>query len=49
LRQQIDLDSLNTELLAVVSRTMQSAHVSLWLRARGVASRAANVPGTLAE
>src|SRR5207253_5056117 len=32
LRQQIELDSLNTELVAVVSRTMQPTLVSLWLR-----------------
>ena len=35
LRQQIDLDSLNTELVAVVSRTMQPALVSLWQRRSG--------------
>ncbi len=32
LRQQIDLDSLTTELLAVVDQTMQPTQVSLWLR-----------------
>ena len=31
----IDLDSLNTELVAVVSRTMQPALVSLWQRRSG--------------
>jgi hypothetical protein len=32
LRQEIDLDSLRYELLAVVDETMQPAGVSLWLR-----------------
>jgi hypothetical protein len=32
LRQQVNLDSLSTELLAVVDQTMQPASVSLWLR-----------------
>jgi hypothetical protein len=32
LRQQIDLDTLTTELLAVVAQTMQPTQVSLWLR-----------------
>lgn len=32
LRQQIDLQALTTELLAVVDHTMQPASVSLWLR-----------------
>jgi hypothetical protein len=32
LRQQIDLDTLTTELLAVVDQTMQPTQVSLWLR-----------------
>lgn len=31
LREQVDLETLNTELLDVVSETMQPAHVSLWL------------------
>ena len=33
LRQQVDLNDLRTHLLAVVTETMQPAHVSLWLRA----------------
>jgi hypothetical protein len=29
---QVDLDALNTELLAVVDQTMQPTRASLWLR-----------------
>jgi hypothetical protein len=32
LRDQIDLDSLSAELLAVVDQTMEPTRVSLWLR-----------------
>lgn len=32
LRDQVDLDALNRELIGVVARTMQPAHASLWLR-----------------
>ena len=32
LHQQVDLDSLTVELLAVVDQTMQPTQVSLWLR-----------------
>ena len=32
LRQQVDLDALTTDLVAVVERTMQPTRVSLWLR-----------------
>jgi hypothetical protein len=31
LRQQVDLDTLTAELLAVVDQTMQPTQVSLWL------------------
>ena len=32
LRNEVDLDQLREELLAVVQETMQPSHVSLWLR-----------------
>lgn len=32
LRDQVDLGALNSELVAVVGRTMQPAHASVWLR-----------------
>jgi len=32
LREQIDLDTLSTELLAVVNQTTEPTQVSLWLR-----------------
>jgi hypothetical protein len=33
LRDQVDLDALHGELLAVVQQTMQPTRASLWLRA----------------
>ena len=38
LRQQVDLDTLTAELLAVVEQTMQPTRASLWLRPSGGAS-----------
>jgi hypothetical protein len=35
LRQQVDLDTLTTELLAAIEQTMQPTQASLWLRAQG--------------
>jgi hypothetical protein len=32
LREEVDLDSLTGELLAVVEETVQPTHTSLWLR-----------------
>jgi hypothetical protein len=32
MRDQIDLDTLTTELAGVVRKTVQPTHVSLWLR-----------------
>jgi GNAT superfamily N-acetyltransferase len=40
LRQQVDLDTLTDELLAVVDQTMQPTHVSLWLGPRAPPPRA---------
>ena len=40
LRQQVDLDTLTAELLAVVDQTMQPTRVSLWLRPPHPAPRA---------
>jgi hypothetical protein len=38
LRQEIDLDTLSVELLALVGQTMQPASTSLWLRPQGADS-----------
>jgi hypothetical protein len=35
LRDQVDLDALHTELLAVVDQTIQPTRASLWLRPPG--------------
>lgn len=34
LREQVDLDSVNAQIISVVSDTVQPAHASLWLRQR---------------
>jgi hypothetical protein len=39
LRDQVDLDALNSELLAVVDQTMQPTRASLWLRPRAGSGR----------
>jgi hypothetical protein len=41
LRDQLDLDTLTTELLAVVDQTMQPTQASLWLRPSHTLSSAA--------
>ena len=38
LRDQVDLDTLSSELLAVVDQTMQPTRTSLWLRPQGPAT-----------
>jgi hypothetical protein len=47
LREQVELDSLGAELLAVVDQTMQPQGRSLWLRAQNK-GRSRNDPGTVA-
>ena len=44
LRQQVDLDTLTGELLAVVDQTMQPTQASLWLRPSHAASSATGGP-----
>jgi hypothetical protein len=44
LRQQVDLDTLTAELLAVVDQTMQPTSVSLWLRGSVGASPSTATP-----
>jgi hypothetical protein len=38
LRQQVDLDTLTAELLAVIEQTMQPSRASLWLRPQAAAT-----------
>jgi hypothetical protein len=47
LRDQVDLDTLSTELLAVVDQTMEPTRVSLWLRPS--ASGSSGTPGSEAR
>jgi hypothetical protein len=47
LREQIDLHTLSTELLAVVDQTMEPTHVSLWLRPSAYGS--SGTPGSQAR
>jgi hypothetical protein len=47
LRQQVDLDALTSQLLAVVDQTMQPTQVALWLRPR--TSRSAATGGPAAD
>jgi hypothetical protein len=47
LRDQVDLDTVSTELLAVVDQTMQPTQVSLWLRPSAAGSL--DLPGTEAR
>ena len=45
LRDQVDLDTLTAEVLAVVDQTMQPTQASLWLRPPGSASQDQRIPG----
>jgi len=45
LRQQVDLDTLTAELLAVVEQTMQPTRASLWLRPQGPSNAIAGAVG----
>jgi hypothetical protein len=44
LRDQVDLDTLSSELLAVVDQTMQPTRTSLWLRPRGPSNQPSDLP-----
>jgi hypothetical protein len=45
LRDQVDLDALHSELLAVVDQTMQPTRASLWLRSQAISTTAAGPSG----
>ena len=47
LRQQVDLDALSAELLAVVDETVQPTRVSLWLRPQPAAGSPAALGGVM--
>jgi hypothetical protein len=47
LRDQVDLDTLAAELLAVVDQTMQPTQASLWLRPQAPSNTAAGTHGQL--
>jgi hypothetical protein len=49
LRDQIDLDTLSAELLAVVDQTMEPTRVSLWLRPSGLRHQAVQVSKHLSD
>jgi hypothetical protein len=44
LRDQVDLDALHAELLAVVDQTMQPTRASFWLRPQAMSTTAAGTP-----
>jgi hypothetical protein len=46
LRNQVDLDTLHTELLAVVNQTMQPTKASLWLRSQEAATQSPSLWAT---
>jgi hypothetical protein len=46
LREQVDLDTLSAEVLAVVDQTMEPARVSLWLRPSPAGSSGPTPGGT---
>jgi hypothetical protein len=45
LRDQVDLDALHAELLAVIDQTMQPTRASLWLRPQAMSTTAAGPTG----
>jgi hypothetical protein len=46
LRQQVDLDTLTAELLAVIDQTMQPTRASLWLRLKPATGEGSTRSGT---
>jgi hypothetical protein len=45
LRDQVDLDALHSELLAVVNQAMQPTQASLWLRSQAISTTTAGPSG----